>query len=260
MKKIFTICCLIITFYATAVFPDGKHFARSYMANTMEKSELELEFLNTARIGKMSGFYYNYKPQFEVEYGVTDDLTASFYFNFEQTTVSGNSFENENFGFESNSLEFRYRLSEIGENFIDPALYFEFEYGGKIIAYEPKIILSKNYNNWNGVINISSEFERDIVNSSQKTNIELTGGVIYDVSSGFGFGIEFMNHRILNDIFGGQEGQATFLGPTFNYFGDEFNFTINIMRQISGSPISKNGMELLHHEVYEVKTILEIEL
>ena len=69
-----------------------------------------------------------------------------------------------------------------------------------------------------------------------------------------------MNHRILNDIFGGQEGQATFLGPTFNYFGDEFNFTINIMRQISGSPISKNGMELLHHEVYEVKTILEIEL
>ena len=71
---------------------------------------------------------------------------------------------------ESNSIEFRYRLTEIGKRFVDPAIYFEFEYGKNIIGYEPKILLSKKINDFTTVINLASEIEKKIDTKEEITN------------------------------------------------------------------------------------------
>ncbi|MHB1687411.1 MAG: hypothetical protein ACYCVH_08555 [Ignavibacteriaceae bacterium] len=45
-----------------------------------------------------------------------------------------------------------------------------------------------------------------------------------------------------------------------NIYTENFNLTINIMKQLSGTPVSKNGLEFIQHENYEVAAILEVEL
>lgn len=124
---------------------DGTKFVRSYTAYTLARNEFELEFLYLYRFDKMAGSFSNYKPRLEVEYGILNRLTASFYFNFEGTSTNNKLFNSEPFKLQSNSLEVRCRFSELGEEFIDLALYFEFEYGEGIIGYEPRIIISKRY-------------------------------------------------------------------------------------------------------------------
>ena len=144
MKKLNYIFMLIlfITLFNNT-FADRRYFGRSYLAYTLPKGAFEFELWNTGRIGKDMGYFYRFQPRFEFEYGVTDRLSASLYFNFDQTTAENNLFDSKSFGFSSSSIELRYRLTNPGEFFVDPALYFEFAYGGDELEYETKAIFSK---------------------------------------------------------------------------------------------------------------------
>ena len=53
---------------------------------------MELEIWNTMRIGKTDGYYYRMQPRFELEYGATDRLTTSLYFNFDQRAAGDNTY------------------------------------------------------------------------------------------------------------------------------------------------------------------------
>ncbi len=74
--------------FSTNINADTKFFARSYSAYTLPAKALEFEFWQTGRIGKGAGYYYRWQPRFEVEYGVTDRLTASMYFNFKSSFLT----------------------------------------------------------------------------------------------------------------------------------------------------------------------------
>lgn len=133
MKKLrfYSVVAIALSFFAfNNINADTKFFARSYAAYTLPAKALEFEFWQTGRIDKGAGYYYRWQPRFEVEYGVTDRLTASMYFNFNEVKSSGNTYAPKSFAVSTTSFEFRYRLSNPGEYFIDPALYFEFGYGG----------------------------------------------------------------------------------------------------------------------------------
>ena len=242
------------------IYADGRKFAKSYTANTMPANEFEFELMYFNTFDKMAGTFITYMPRFELEYGLLDKLTASFYFNFKGVNAKNNSYDSEPFKLKSNSLELRYRLTEEGKEIIDPALYFEFEYGKNVVAYEPKIILSKDYKKFTSVLNITSEFERETSTNEKTTNFEITGGTVYQFTRVFGAGIEFRHSRVYEDTFGNGIGEATLLGPTINIKTEEINLAINIMRQVAGSPVTSNGLELLRHEKYEFAAILEIEM
>jgi hypothetical protein len=242
------------------IYADGKKFVRSYGAYTLPANELELEFLYLNGFDKMSGSFTNYKPRFEIEYGIMDKLTASFYFNFNGTSASDNSFVTKPLNLESNSLELRYRFSELGTGILDPALYFEFEYGKNLIGYEPKIILSKEYRNFTGVLNVTSEFEKETDTNEKFTNFEITGGGNYKLTSLFSVGIEFRHSRVYENTFGDELAEATFIGPTINIHSEEFDLSVNLMRQLGGSPSTSKGLELMENVRYEFGAILEIEL
>ena len=241
-------------------FADRRYFGRSYLAYTLPKGAFEFELWNTGRIGKDVGYYYQFQPRFEFEYGITDRLSASLYFNFEQVTAENNSFDSKSLGFSSNSIELRYRFTNPGEFIIDPNLYFEFAYGGDELEYETKAIFSKRIGNFISAFNISSEIERKVIDNENETVFELTGGVMYDVNPNFAFGLEFRNHREYEDIYEKEESQATFLGPTVNIQTESFYITFNFIAQVAGSPSTKNHLDLIHHEKYEFRTILGVEL
>jgi opacity protein-like surface antigen len=255
-----TLSVLIILSFTNQGFADRKYFARSYMANTLPQRVMELEIWNTMRIGKTDGYYYRMQPRFEIEYGATDRLTTSFYMNFDQRTASENSYSSKPLEYSSSSIELRYRLTNPGDLIVDPALYFEFSYGGAELEYEPKIILSKRIGDIVTAVNFNGEIERKVIDSEHESKFELTAGVAYDLSNNIAVGLEFRNHRNYTDIFEKEKNQATFLGPTFNIQTEELYFTINFLKQVGGSPSTKNSLDLDGHEDFEIRTILGINL
>lgn len=255
----FLVFLLIIVFFNNA-FADRRYFGRSYLAYTLPKGAFEFELWNTGRIGKDMGFFYRFQPRFEFEYGVTDRLSASLYFNFDQITSENNLFDSKPLGFESTSLELRYRLTNPDEIFVDPALYFEFAYGGDKVEYESKVIFSKRLGNFIGALNVNSEIEREVIEGENESAFEVTAGLMYDVNPNFSIGLEFRNDRGYEGIYEEEESQATFLGPTVNLQTESFYITFNFLSQVAGSPSTRNNLDLLHHEKFEFRTILGIEL
>ena len=216
-----TVTVFIVLSFASNSFADRKYFTRSYLAYTLPQRAMELEIWNTMRIGKTEGYYYRMQPRFEIEYGATDRLTTSLYFNFDQRTAADNGYSSSPLEFASTSLELRYRLTNPDEYFVDPALYFEFAYGGVELAYEPKIILSKRIGDLVTAVNIVAEIERKVIDSEHESKFELTAGVAYDLSNNIAVGLEFRNHRNYKEIYEREENQATFVGPTFNVQTEE---------------------------------------
>lgn len=181
--------------------------------------------------------------------------------NFEQTTAEGNDFSSSPLGFESTSLELKYRFTNPGETFIDPAVYFEFSYGGSEIDYEGKAIFSRRLGeNFITALNLTSEIERNVIESELESSLELTAGLMYEFNSNFAAGLEFRNHRNYEKMYEKFDNQASFVGPTINLQTDKFYFTLNLLAQVGGSPASKNSLDLRGHEKYEVRTILGINL
>jgi hypothetical protein len=259
MRKFLFVFIILLGVTANS-FADRRYFGRSYLAYTLPAGALEFELWNTGRIGRDMGYFYQFQPRFEFEYGVTDQLSASLYFNFNQITSEGNSYDSKAFGYASSSLELRYRLLTPNEFLVDPALYFEFAYGGNELEYESKIILSKRIGNLITVVNFSSEIEREVVESQNESVFEITGGAMYDVNPNLALGFEFRNHRGYEGIYEEEESQATFIGPTVNLQTESFFITFNFLAQIAGTPSSKLNLDLIHHEQYEFRTILGIEL
>jgi len=245
---------------SSSINADTKFFARSYSAYTLPAKALEFEFWQTGRIDKGAGYYYRWQPRFEVEYGVTDRLTASMYFNFNEVKSSGNTFAPKALSVSTTSFEFRYRLSSPDEYFVDPALYFEFGYGGDKIFYEPKILLSKRFDKVSTVLNLISEIERAPMSSKSESKFEITAGIAYELNSNIAVGLEFRNHRNYKSIYEKEENQATYIGPTISLFTEKMYFVLNLLAQVSGSPTTKNSLDLAGHEKYEIRTILGIGL
>ena len=251
---------LLSNFYYDAINADEKKFARSYTSYTLPAKALEFEFWQTGRIDKGEGFYYRWQPRFEIEYGVTDRFTASVYFNFNEIKSSGNTIPSKPLSLSTTSFEFRYRLSNPDEYLLDPALYFEFGYGGDKIFYEPKILLSKRFDKFDSVINIISEIERAPASSETESKFEITAGLSYELSSIISIGLEFRNHRNYSNIYDVELNQASFVGPTISFHSERLYLVLNFLSQVSGGPTSADNLDLIGHEKYEIRTILGVGL
>lgn len=256
----FLLTILLLNFCFATIHADEKRFARSYTSYTLPAKALEFEFWQTGRIDKGSGYYYRWQPRFEVEYGVTDWFTASMYFNFNEVKSSGNDLPSKSLSISTTSFEFRYRLSNPDEYILDPALYFEFGYGGDKIFYEPKILLSKRFDKFSSVVNIVSEIERFPASSKTESKFEVSAGLAYELSSNISLGVEFCNHRNYSNIYEKELNQASFIGPTISFHGDKLYFVVNFLSQVSGRPVLTNNLDLVGHEKYEIRTILGIGL
>ena len=252
---------LLVFIINSPVKADKKYFTTVYTSYTMPQRGFEIEVWNSAAIGKEFGNYSSWEPRVEFEYGITDRLTGSMYLNFSQAKSSGNNFDPEPFGLSTTSFELRYRLSNPNQWFVDPALYLEVGYGGDVVEYEPKILLTKQFDRFISAININSEIVRGIGNVENSSAFELTMGLAYEFSNEISAGLEFRHDRDYSNIYSNQEDQASFIGPVVSFQSDKLYFVMSFMAQFSGSTSGmNNNLDLTGHERYEFRTVLGIEL
>lgn len=109
-------------------------------------------------------------------------------------------------------------------------------------------------------MNLVSEIEKSIPNSTNESKFEITGGIAYEFNSSAALGVEFRLHQNYKEIYEAKKNQAFFVGPTVNFQTEKFYLTINFLAQINGTPNGNRNLDLIGHEKYEVRTILGITL
>jgi len=239
---------------------DRRYFGLSYLAYTPSAKELEIELWQAAKIGKESGSFLRWQPQIEFEYGVTERLASSVYFNYNLSRASGNDFSSSPLSFESVSLELRYRLTNPGEYFADPALYLEFTKGNGFAEYEPKIILSKRFGNYISALNVASAIEKNDDEGETESELEITMGLGYEITNGFFAGLELRHTREYEEFLDELKNNSTFVGPTIGYATGDVNFVLSFLAQVNGNPGTYKNLDLTEHEKYEVRLLASVEL
>ena len=181
--------CVAAALWLAAAPPAHAHL-KDYLVSqdyyTAKRGEFEVTFWNDMNFSEADNDdSYNSKHQVEVEFGVLDHLTLSYYEVY--TWDRAQDWERDEF-----KLEAKLRFAEAGQWPVDLALYTEYKNpdGRRELrsdAVENKVILSKDFGPWNVAGNFV--FERDI-NERDDWNFEYTAGVSYAVGARTRLGLE----------------------------------------------------------------------
>jgi hypothetical protein len=126
---------------------DRKAFGYTYEYATLPEGVTELELWHT----QLRGTWDSSSPQFveekiEIEHGITDHYTASFYTVLTQV-ASSDPTEAQPLSLEAVRIENRYRFAERGEWPVDTVAYLEVakDFGRSIYELEGKVILAHDF-------------------------------------------------------------------------------------------------------------------
>ena len=212
--------------------------ARTYVwtqeYKTLPKGGAEIESHTISKVpdvGKHSG-ENSWTYEQELEYGVTDHLSVSHYEQWETGNREGfddNGVPNKDvtkyagFKFES-----KYRIGESGKYWVDPLVYFEYEYDprerfeGAPHTLESKIILSKDFGRFNATYNQIMDSK---LGHKGRTEHEYTLGFNYEVLEGFRTGVE-VSGQYWNPSVNRNE---IAVGPTLAYEGKYFWIAVGVL-------------------------------
>jgi hypothetical protein len=187
---------------------DKRSYVWTYEYLTMERGEVELEHYLTFSSPTSNSFegVTSTDHNIEIEVGMTDRFDFSIYQVFKQTPESVLSYS----GYK---LRARYRIGEKNKYLMDPLLYFE--YKGKPDfsdhSYEGKLILAKDFNNFN--IAINPVFEMEYEHSEWESEIKYNVGMNYKIDGLLNIGIEARgseNGHYLGPVISHGTGKAWF--------------------------------------------------
>jgi hypothetical protein len=188
---VFAVLFLAIPFTARA---DVRPYTWSYGYITPYKGEFEIESWCDFNKGDESNFI---SPKVELEYGITDHWVAELNGVFEKEGAESWASEVQ--------LEQRYRLFEPGTLPVDTTLYLEYAHNfkEKQDELEGKIILSKDFGNFNATANLVVEHQFEADNT------------VYSYSAGVSYPV-FQKVTPALEVFGEWEGSESqhFIGPS----------------------------------------------
>ena len=163
---------------------------RDYIFNqgyhTTQKGEFEIGLVNDYKMPKTDDDdTFNSQHQIELEYGITDRLQLAYYEVF--TWNRANDWRRDAF-----KVEAKNRFLESGELPVDIALYGEYKNpngprDARSDEVEGKLILSRDFGNWNVVGNLIAERK---INAHEDLQWEYTAGVSYAVKPQLRLGLE----------------------------------------------------------------------
>lgn len=247
---------------------DERFFGYVYEAEVLPKGKWEFEQWLTYRKGypegdrKFSEHLWDFRE--EIEYGLTDRLSASLYLNFrgEQQVARVRGLNGSNaFKFEGVSTEFKYQLLNPNTHPVGLALYLEPTYNGDERELEYKILLSKNLGDrWvlAANANFEQEWELEDGSTSHEAVLEFTAGAAYRLTPHWSVGIEGRYHSVYEG-FGLDRhlGTGWFLGPNVHYGSSKWWATLTVLPQIHGNP-SDGGINLTEHQTFETRLLFGI--
>lgn len=249
-------------------------FSRVYTTETVPAGHGEFEQLVRNRDGRSEGSYSAFDFKTEVEYGITDNLQVSLYFNTGTMSAKkapddddpngATGFTRHNAYVQSISTEVIYRvLSPVKDGFglafyLEPEVDFYdlhngLQYDGSY-ELEFRVLLQKNFFDDQLIVvyNLGLEAESIRFKDDPERNSELDFnneiGASYRFAPNWYGGLEARNHNEIGN-FHHHEHSVYWAGPALHYGGQKFWITLGVLRQVYGDPngVDENGTPLGDH-------------
>jgi len=210
IATIFTVCLIGAACISENAFADRRSYVWTYEYQTMPKGMGEVEFYLTEEQKNIDTAKPNvWKPQVELEYGITDHWDISMYQQFKQS----NTDESSDFKYEGFKIRTRYRVSERGKLPVDVLLYLEYIRPGDFKEpneLEEKLVLAKDVGNFN--ISYNQIFPQKL-ESGGVAEYEYAVGISYEITPAFKIGVESKGNYI---------DRKYHLGPTISWATPKF--------------------------------------
>jgi len=242
-----------------------RSFTYTYEPETMPKGGMEFEQWVSLRAGRNDVVgqddYQRWEFRQELEYGVTDRYTFSFYLNetYEayRDPASGDHFSDLNF--DSVSLENKYMLLNPADHAVGLSLYFEPRFGQGELELEEKIILGQRHGNWKWALNLTHATEWAEHFSETEGELEASLGITRELTPHWSVGIEARDHNELPE-YDRWENTAVYVGPVVSYKQERWWAALTVMPQVYGvnfgeNPDGNTHLELEGHERWNVRLI-----
>jgi len=253
---------------------DERRFTYTYEPETPPEGEMEFEQWVTQRTQRTSGGdvrqgnYNLWELREELEFGVTDNYSVSFYLNAAAESYRDYSFsppaETSSFKFKGVSVENRYLVLNPAAHAVGLTLYLEPRFSGDEAELEGKIILGQRRGDWKWAFNLSHAIEwRDNL-QTMEGEVEASFGVARDLSQRWSIGLEVREHNELPD-YRIWENTALFVGPVVSYRREKWWAAFTVMPQayganFNGNPGGNSHLELEAHERLNVRLLIGISL
>jgi len=228
MRAVTPICLLSLwAAFAPPALADDQPFLTLYMTDVDSQGEREIEQWLGWKTGETGGSYNDFLSRTEFEYGITDNLQGSLYFNYEwdRQHLDTPPFLSDTENSVGVSGEVIWRVLNADFDPIGFALYVEPSWNTDEREVESKLLFQKNFLNdaLRCALNINFEDDWDRVDSGWETNsaLEFDTGAAYALLPELSAGFEFDNERAFEGlIMGGaahEQASAFFFGPTIDY-------------------------------------------
>lgn len=248
-----------------AAHADEPLFGFVYTTDLLPKGGKEIEQWASWRHAKNGGSYDQLEGRTEFEYGVSDQLQAALYANYNWTRA----FHNGPFGattppeqfsdfspgpddmfnasrFVGVSGELIYRALSPYTDSIGLALYLEPFAGANFRELETRVILQKNFLDdllvlaFNFTYAPEFRYLSDPVNGGsswqEETDLNFAFGLSYRFIENWSAGFEFVNEREFNSLLftaiNHESNSGYFIGPNLHYGGERFFVTMTALWQL----------------------------
>lgn len=257
-KSICTVATAIVM-SACAANAGESPFGWIYTADVHPKGTGEYEHKSFLQTGQSQGQYHYLQNKEEIEWGVTDRLQLSGYFNWSYANAFRNGFDGTTGGpgvtqfldasfdpyaryekarFDSVALEAIYQVLNPVTDPIGLALYIEPEIGPRTKELEWRLILQKNFLEDRLIValNIMGKHEREVYadgSIERASPIDVTFGMSYLVMPNWMIGFETRIHNEFTGYwFNNPDHSAFFAGPVIHYGQKEFWWTLAWRHQL----------------------------
>ena len=262
LKRIFLAAVLL----ASSAGADNKLFTYTYEPETEPKGDWEIEQSITSRLIRNSAVgqknYQRWQFRTELEHGFTERYTAGLYLNhnFERFTDSATGITAGENRWGGISFENRYLVVDPRDNPVGITLYLEPTYDGKNAELEQKIIIGQRHSDWKWAVNLSHATEWADHFRETEGELELSGGLAYQLAKHWSLGLEVRDHNELPE-YKAWENTAVFLGPVVSYHRQKWWATFSVLPQIyvanfTGNPDGTSTLELEGHERLNLRLLV----
>lgn len=177
--KLLAAAVAVTVLLPAAARADRRYYGETYNQTTAPPGAVDVELWSTLTQPKAGqDFRQFWRHQIELETGITPRWDVALYNVFDR--VQGDTLK-----YQATKLETRYRLSDYGEWFVDPVLYFEARKEwteDKPLALEGKIILAKDMGPLNLSVNGLYEIEFIPGGGGQEHELGYAAGASYELN------------------------------------------------------------------------------
>jgi len=249
-------------------------FTYTYEPETMPQGAFEFENWATLRavrnnkVGK--NHYTRWDLRQELEYGVTDNYSLSFYLNevSEYFRNPATNAKTNKFEFDGVSIENKWMVLDPVRNAVGLSLYLEPRIGNGEFELEEKIILGQRFGankEWKWAFNAVHATEWEDSDSGTKTEgeLEFDLGITRELGKHWNLGVELRNHNELPD-YKTWEHTAFFVGPVVTYHRENWWATFTFLTQVYGhnrispDPDGNANLVLDEHELFNARLIIGV--